>query len=214
MNVVRSFYETSGFRLNMRAHHIPLLQVVNVDISVAGIEVCVQLFVIPEEAARNVGYAALLGLPFMYHVHGEFDICSMVLKIKERPNSDKEALLHGSPYKPLPLIADDKLITDNSFFSGYVIEEDDPSDEEYDAEYDAYQSITFTDVDGVIFNTSSTNKAHHVCLCTLHLDLATSFIADYMSVEYVSAVKYAAMFPMTELGKVAHVLSQYDSPLE
>jgi hypothetical protein len=76
---------TSGFRLNMPAHHTPLLQVVNVDISVAGIQVRVQLFVIPEEAARNVGYAALLGLPFTYHVHGGFDIYWMVLKIKERP---------------------------------------------------------------------------------------------------------------------------------
>jgi hypothetical protein len=112
-------------------------------------------------------------------------------RLKKDPNSDKEAL-HGLPYKPLPLITDDKLTTDNSSSSGYVTEEDNPSDEEYDAEYDTYQSTTSTMLTE-LFLLLLLTKAHHVRLCTLHLDSDTLSTAEYMSVEYVSAIEYAVI---------------------
>ena len=193
---VRS-YTTKGTRHHKYSYKpvsgsaVELVQVVNLQISIGGIETTTQFFVIPERVAGSCNYSALLGLPHGYYVKGIFNCFDMTITMTD-PISERKSVLQGPPYRPqdpLPL-EELHLADDSSDVESY-----------YDEEYDdvAYDSADDDSSD-------EAPQSFQTRLCTLYDDQPPIF----HDVEYFPLSSYATRFPDSEWGRIASTLSEFD----
>ena len=168
---------------------VELVQVVNLQIAISGIETTTQFFVIPERVAHTCNYSALLGLPHGYYVKAIFNCFDMTITMTD-PVSGRTSVLQGPPYRPqdpLPL-EELRLADDSSDAESYY-------DEEYEEPYDSGSDSDSLDAP----------DAFQSRLCVLHDDAPPT----YEDVEYYSVSAYASQFPDTEWGQIASKLSTF-----
>jgi hypothetical protein len=180
---------------------VRLRTVANVEISVGGIEVTVQFFVIPEEAAQDTGFAALFGLPFAHRVSGNFNVRSMTMDI-QCPVSGRKVTLKGPPYQPLPPIPLTDLKSEDS---------DSDSERDSDSSSDGYDTSAYSNDDDSDSEPTTATDALRVQRCQLSIfdpHHENQTLDPWCDAECISAAEYARRFPKTDLGSIANRLAE------
>ena len=187
---------------------VELAHVVDIQMSVGGIETTTQFFVIPDRVAHTVNYSALLGLPHAYQVKGIFDVSSMTITMTD-PISGARVVLNGPHYKPIERIPLEELkeadnTTDiESYYDGSEDEVDEDEATEYDTVAESSDDIDEPSEEEEVH--SDGNTILHARLCCVYEEEPPTF----HDVDYYPLAQYTENFQDTEWATVAQMLSDF-----
>jgi hypothetical protein len=91
MHSIRTIRYDKYYFQPITSNSVRLRNVIDLNVSIRGIETKMQFFVISDKAVGNIGFTALLGLPYFYAISGVYDlsdisiiITDLVSKVKVR----------------------------------------------------------------------------------------------------------------------------------
>ena len=200
---------------------VELAHVVDLQMSVGGIETTTQFFVIPDRVAHTVNYSALLGLPHAYQVKGVFDVSSMTITMTD-PSSGAKVVLNGPHYKPIDPIPIEELneAGDTDIESYYDDSDSDAYDTVNPASTGSDEEVGEESEPNDDFSTSNDELSNHISgndtdtilharLCCWHEDKDEPPHATLHDVDYYPLHEYAKNFADTDWGQVAKDLDQF-----